>query len=362
LSKQICLLKIEKMPRGTYLTETEKGKIMALHEEGCGLREIARKLTRSHKVVSNFLRNPETYGTNKKGGPKKKLSPRTERRLINLSSNSTKSCRKLAHECGANVSRWTILRVLHKSPHIRRQKMKTALNLSMRHKQARLEFAQRNMNRNWSQVHIPFLFYWMFIKHFFGVKVIFSDEKKFNLDGPDGFNCYWRDLRKEPRYFSKRNFGGGGLMIWGGFCSEGVLRLGFPSFRMNSAEYIEVMEANLLPFLANEERAENWWTYQQDNARIHVSREAKGWFQRNNILLLEWPACSPDINPIENLWGIIVRTIYADNRQYDTVQELRAAIVHTWNQIEPNTIRSLIESMISRIFELIRKNGGPTHY
>jgi hypothetical protein len=44
-------------------------------------------------------------------------------------------------------------------------------------------------------------------------------------------------VRKKPRYFSKRNFGGGGLMIWGGFCSEGVLRLGFPSFRMNSAEY-----------------------------------------------------------------------------------------------------------------------------
>jgi hypothetical protein len=33
----------------------------------------------------------------------------------------------------------------------------------------------------------------------------------FKLDGPDGFNCYWRDLRKEPQYFSKRNFGSGTL-------------------------------------------------------------------------------------------------------------------------------------------------------
>jgi predicted transcriptional regulator len=68
------------MPRAT-----EKGKIIALHGEGCGLQEIARKLTRSHKVVSNFLRKPETYGTNKKGSPKKKLSPRTERRLVKIS-------------------------------------------------------------------------------------------------------------------------------------------------------------------------------------------------------------------------------------------------------------------------------------
>lgn len=47
------------------------------------------------------------------------------------------------------------------------------------------------------------------------MQVMFSDEKKWNLDGPDGFDGYWRDLRKEPQYFSKRNFGSGSLMVWG---------------------------------------------------------------------------------------------------------------------------------------------------
>ncbi|XP_055938024.1 uncharacterized protein LOC129968197 [Argiope bruennichi] len=49
------------------------------------------------------------------------------------------------------------------------------------------------------------------------IEVMFSDEKKFNLDGPDGWRYYWHDLRKEPEIFSKRQMGGGSVMIWGAF-------------------------------------------------------------------------------------------------------------------------------------------------
>ena len=45
-------------------------------------------------------------------------------------------------------------------------------------------------------------------------KVMFSDDKKFNLDDPDGFAYYWRDIRRDERYFSKRQCGDGGVMVW----------------------------------------------------------------------------------------------------------------------------------------------------
>ena len=54
--------------------------------------------------------------------------------------------------------------------------------------------------------------------------------KKNDLDGPNLFKCYWRDLRKKKkkkRYFSKRSFGNGNVMVWRSFCSRRTLPLLF---------------------------------------------------------------------------------------------------------------------------------------
>ncbi|CAK9796279.1 Transposable element Tc3 transposase [Anthophora plagiata] len=189
---------------------------------------------------------------------------------------------------------------------------------------------------------------------------IFSDEKKFNLDGPDGYNSYWRDLRKEPRYFAKRNFGGGSLMVWGAFHTNGMLKLAFPSKKMNSDEYISILQNNLLPFL-QENNTINW-SFQQDNASIHTSRKVIAWFEENDINIIKWPACSPDQNPMENIWGIIVTKVYAENQQYPNVSELKNAIIKISNEISTDIFRKLIDSVPDRVFELITKKGGPTKY
>lgn len=81
------------------------------------------------------------------------------------------------------------------------------------------------------------------------MQVVYSDARKFNLDGPDGFTGYWHDLRKEPVYFSRRNFGGGSLIVWGAFSSHGKLSLAFPSGRMTSPEYQQVLEEKVLTLM-----------------------------------------------------------------------------------------------------------------
>jgi len=88
----------------------------------------------------------------------------------------------------------------------------------------------------------------------------------------------------------------------------------------------------------------------------------KAYLASKNIAVLDWPACSPDLNPIENLWGLLVRDIYANNKQYTKVDELKQAICRAWNRLQPNQLKTLVDSMPNRLFEIALNQGGSTHY
>lgn len=149
-------------------------------------------------------------------------------------------------------------------------------------------------------------------------------------------------------------------MVWGAFSSKGKLQLAFPSTRMDSAEYQSVLRCNLLPFIRRFRKSP--MTFQQDNASVHVSNSTKAWFTTNKIKVLQWPACSPDCNPMENLWGILTRKVYSENKQYSSIQELKKSILSAWEGIEVETLEDLVKSMENRIFIVINKNGGYTGY
>jgi transposase len=129
---------------------------------------------------------------------------------------------------------------------------------------------------------------------------------------------------------------------------------------MKSEDYIQILAEHLEPFVRHLQRQH--LTFQHDNASIHASRKTRQWLSDNNIISLDWPACSPDLNPIENIWGHLVRTIYAGNKQYQTVNQLRIAILDAWNRLGLRTLQNHIDSMSNRIFQVINRNGSATDY
>ncbi len=100
--------------------------------------------------------------------------------------------------------------------------------------------------------------------------------------------------------------------------------------------------------------------FQQDLAPAHTAKCNKSWFNDHVVTVLDWPANSPDLNPIENIWGIVKRKM-RDTRP-NNADDLKAVIKATWAFITPEQCHWLIASMPHRTDAVVHVIGGPTKY
>ena len=104
------------------------------------------------------------------------------------------------------------------------------------------------------------------------------------------------------------------------------------------------------------------WTFMQDGASIHRAKHSMQFLKQKKVSILEWPANSPDLNPIENLWGILTRAVFANGRQFRTKDELKVEILKQWDLISAETLTKLTKSMPNRIIDVISRKGSNTDY
>ncbi len=192
-------------------------------------------------------------------------------------------------------------------------------------------------------------------------KVLFSDESKFCISFGNQGPRVWRKSgeAQNPCCLKSSVKFPQSVMIWAAMSSAGVGPLCFLKSTVNAAIYQEILEHFMLPS-ADKLYGDADFIFHQDLAPAHTAKGTKSWFNDHGVTVLDWPANSPDLNPIENLWGIVKRKM-RDTRP-NNADELKATVKETWASITPQQCHKLITSMPRQIEAVIKAKGAPTKY
>ena len=125
-------------------------------------------------------------------------------------------------------------------------------------------------------------------------------------------------------------FGGGSVLVLGGIMGGNKTRLIVITGNINAQTYIiDVLAVEALPFI--QFHGQNV-TFMRDNARPHLAAITRQFLATNNVNVFDWPANSPYLNPIEQIWDELGRRVRR-NHAIHTVKDLAADLQAEWSSM-----------------------------
>lgn len=281
-----------------------------------------------------------------RSGRPSKVTPRVRRLILNrmedrIEHRSLRETSTWLAERGVNVGKDAIGDALaRENPPVRAYKRKKVPRLNTSQKKKRVKFARERKGHDWQ-------------------KTLFTDEKDFELFAPSNpqNNRYWTRYpsRVPPRQLVRQ---GAKVSVWGGISSRRKTELLFYEGRLGAKEYQNILK-EAKPSMERCFQRQNW-TFLHDGASAHKAKSTNKWLSENVPDHItsgptgEWPANSPDLNPIENIWGIMAGKLERDPPQ--TAAALKRRVTEAWEDIPVRTLKH-IKGMPNRMKAVIEAKG-----
>ncbi|GFX90304.1 transposable element Tcb2 transposase [Trichonephila clavipes] len=248
---------------------------------------------------------------------------------------------------GKHISRKTVARRLRGGGLYARRPV-VCVPLTRQHRTARLQWYREH--HNWIEQD------W--------ACVLFSDESRFSLSSDCRRQLIWREsgtAYRPENIQEKDRYPTCSIMVWAGIMINGRTRLHVvANGTMTGQRYIDEV---LLPHVRLFRGAVgDKFVFMDDNATCHRTLAVQDCLDSEGIQRLVWPARSPDLNPIENVWDALGRQVAGRNSPPTNKNTLIRALTEEWDKLPQQLLDNVVQSMVRLVKCCITLHGGHIPY
>ncbi|GFW71024.1 transposable element Tcb1 transposase [Trichonephila clavipes] len=306
-----------------HIDDFMRGRIIGNIEEGRKITDVAREFDSAHSVVSRLWKSFKTTAmcSRRHGGGRVRSTTPAEDRYIVLSAKKKRrsTAQQVANQflaaSGKQISRKTVARRLRGGGLYARRPV-VCVPLTRQHRTSCLQWCREH--HNWTEQD------WEC--------VLFSDESRFSLSSDCRRQLIWREIGTAYRpenIQEKDRYPTCSIMVWVGIMINGRTRLHVvANGTMTGQRYIDEV---LLP---------------------HDCLDSEG------IQRLVWPARSPDLKPIENVWDALGRQVAGLNYPPTNKNTLIRALTEEWDKLPQQLLDNVVQSMVRRVEYCMTLHGG----